>query len=267
MRLRVLVQQKLKNSFLSEKKIPLPANQPAASVRTRSATHLTVHTYHGHGTYYPKPPGTYPKPIATYIPKPPPPMYNTKPCGSYDIKPYDSKPPGSYDSKPPETKKSERKARAQLTPTKTDGVVITEVDMGDTSGLMVRATVVQIILDREKVVRNAEKKEAQLSNLNCLGERTHIIKVDVALIVTGRAPFTQGLGLKNIVKEFAKALKNAAVKNLQCHVFNLVVICGGPLVHIDNYYPSVASGVQAIVVPLSTLPLALYILLATVAIK
>ncbi|GJU60743.1 ATPase, AAA-type, core, P-loop containing nucleoside triphosphate hydrolase [Tanacetum coccineum] len=34
-----------------------------------------------------------------------------------------------------ETKKSERKARAQVTPTETDGVVITEVDMGDTSGL------------------------------------------------------------------------------------------------------------------------------------
>ncbi|GJZ16749.1 hypothetical protein Tco_0552872, partial [Tanacetum coccineum] len=42
------------------------------------------------------------------------------------------------------TKKSERKARAQVTPTETDGVVITEVDMGDTSGLMVRASVVQM---------------------------------------------------------------------------------------------------------------------------
>ncbi|GKC01550.1 hypothetical protein Tco_0987686, partial [Tanacetum coccineum] len=49
----------------------------------------------------------------------------------------------------------------------------------------------------EKVVRNAEQKEAQLSNSKCLGERTHTIKVDVALIVTGRAPFIQGLGLKN----------------------------------------------------------------------
>ncbi|GKE75980.1 hypothetical protein Tco_1542100, partial [Tanacetum coccineum] len=116
--------------FLSEKKIPPPANQPAVPRRTRSATHKTVHTYHGHGfspslpyilkqppttynlynpnppgtyypnppgTYYPKPPGTYPKPIATYIPKPPPPMYNPKPSVNYDIKPYDSKPPGSYD--------------------------------------------------------------------------------------------------------------------------------------------------------------------------
>ncbi|GKD79108.1 hypothetical protein Tco_1341729, partial [Tanacetum coccineum] len=34
------------------------------------------------------------------------------------------------------TKKSERKARAQVTPTETDGVAITEVEMGDTSSLI-----------------------------------------------------------------------------------------------------------------------------------
>ncbi|GJX08463.1 THO complex subunit 5B [Tanacetum coccineum] len=94
-----------------------------------------------------------------------------------------------------ETKKSERKARAQVTPTETDGVVITEVDMGDTSGLTVRATVVQTstifcdthvtlglphflcyqsvlarVLLVEKVVRNAEAKEAQLDR-----EKEHIL--------------------------------------------------------------------------------------------
>ncbi|GKA84422.1 Clp protease regulatory subunit ClpX2, mitochondrial-like protein [Tanacetum coccineum] len=68
------------------------------------------------------------------------------------------------------TKKSERKARAQVTPTETDGVAITEVEMGDTSSLT------------EKVVRNAEAKEAQLSNLKCLGEITHIIKYITILI-------------------------------------------------------------------------------------
>nr|GEV54617.1 probable ubiquitin-conjugating enzyme E2 26 [Tanacetum cinerariifolium] len=98
--------------FLSEKKIPPPANQPAVPRRTRSATHKTVHTYHGHGfspslpyipkqpppTYnYPPPPmynpeRYYPKPPGTYYP--PPPMYNPEPSVSYDIKPYDSKPPG-----------------------------------------------------------------------------------------------------------------------------------------------------------------------------
>ncbi|GJS90086.1 hypothetical protein Tco_0772722 [Tanacetum coccineum] len=41
-----------------------------------------------------------------------------------------------------ETKKSERKAMAQVTPTETDCVVIIEVDMGDTYDLMVRATIV-----------------------------------------------------------------------------------------------------------------------------
>ncbi|GJZ25813.1 probable ubiquitin-conjugating enzyme E2 26 [Tanacetum coccineum] len=107
--------------FLSEKKIPPPANQPAVPRRTRSATHKTVHTYHGHGfspslpyipkqpppaynSYNPNPPGTYyPNPPGTYYPGtyyPPPPMYNPEPSVSYDIKPYDSKPPGSYDSKP-----------------------------------------------------------------------------------------------------------------------------------------------------------------------
>nr|GEX81965.1 hypothetical protein [Tanacetum cinerariifolium] len=94
-----------------------------------------------------------------------------------------------------ETKKSERKPRAQVTPTETDGVVITEVDMGDTSGLTVRATVVQTstifydthatlglshflcyqsILARvllvEKVVRNAKAEEAQHDR-----EKEHIL--------------------------------------------------------------------------------------------
>ena len=41
------------------------------------------------------------------------------------------------------TQKSERKVMAQVTPTETDGVVIAEVDMGDTSGLTVRAAVIQ----------------------------------------------------------------------------------------------------------------------------
>ncbi|GKD32485.1 hypothetical protein Tco_1247994 [Tanacetum coccineum] len=94
-----------------------------------------------------------------------------------------------------ETKKSERKARAQVTPTETDGVVITEVNMGDTSGLTVQATVVQTsnifcdthatlglshflcyqsvlarVLLVEKVVRNVEAKEAQLDR-----EKEHIL--------------------------------------------------------------------------------------------
>nr|GEX60995.1 ketol-acid reductoisomerase, chloroplastic-like [Tanacetum cinerariifolium] len=94
--------------FLSEKKIPPPANQTTASARTRSVTHSSVHTYHGHdcspstpyipkqppvikkskpptaynpnllGTYYPKHPGTYPKPPGTYIPKPPPLTYKSQ---------------------------------------------------------------------------------------------------------------------------------------------------------------------------------------------
>lgn len=121
--------------FLSEKKIPPPANQPAATAaRTRSAIHKTAHTYHGHhgfspslpyipkqppviikskpsnaynpynpnppGTYYPKPPGTHPKPTTTYIPKPP---------GGYDSKPpamYNPKPSVSYDIKPYDSKPS-----------------------------------------------------------------------------------------------------------------------------------------------------------------
>nr|GEV98208.1 bifunctional nitrilase/nitrile hydratase NIT4A [Tanacetum cinerariifolium] len=94
-----------------------------------------------------------------------------------------------------ETKESGRKARAQVTPTDTDGVVIPEVDMGDTSGLTVRATIVQTstifcdthailglshflcyqsvlarVLLVEKVVRNAEAKEAQLD-----WEKEHIV--------------------------------------------------------------------------------------------
>ncbi|PWA95325.1 bifunctional nitrilase/nitrile hydratase NIT4B [Artemisia annua] len=56
---------------------------------------------------------------------------------------------------------------AQVTPTESDGVVVTEVDMGDTSGLTVRATVVQastIFYDTPATLDKAERLLAEAAS-------------------------------------------------------------------------------------------------------